>query len=137
LLEDISAGALAFTRQTVWARQLTTEAASGPLVDNDGGRLWILGFSAEGPQTSLRTRNRGQTEVLGGSLYPLRSGGALPLFINDNSAVSLIYHEIAYGLEKRFEYQIQEIRGGVTNRLTHDQLVQHGYGGAMPLYLGH
>jgi len=107
------------------------------LVDNDGGRLWILGFSAEGPQTSLRTRNRGQTEVLGGCLYPLRSGGALPLFINDNSAVSLIYHEIAYAPERRFEQQVQEIRGGVTNRLTHDQLVQHGYGGAMPLYLGH
>ncbi len=56
-----------FTGQQVWARQLNPERGH-PMVINDGGTLWVMGFKTEDDATGFLTLNGGQTELLGGIL---------------------------------------------------------------------
>ncbi len=56
-----------FKGQQVWARQLNPERGH-PMVVNDGGTLWVLGFKTEDDATGFLTVNGGRTELLGGVL---------------------------------------------------------------------
>jgi hypothetical protein len=44
-----------------------------PLVKNDGGLVWLLGYKTEFGNTVAATLNGGKTEILGGLFYPAQS----------------------------------------------------------------
>ena len=79
--------------QNFWARQLNAEFGNEPLVENNGGNLWILGMKTEGQQTVIKTV-KGKTELLSGYFRTLRPvKDSTPLFINDEGQVSLSWAE--------------------------------------------
>jgi hypothetical protein len=63
--------------QRLFARQLNIEFGQDPLVRNYGGDLWLFGYKTEGSMPALR-QDGGRTELLGGLLYPLKNGPAVP-----------------------------------------------------------
>jgi hypothetical protein len=71
-----------FTGQQVWARQLNPERGE-PMVLNDGGSLWVLGFKTEDAGPAFVTRNGGRTELLGGILTSGRKHSTA--FVVENS----------------------------------------------------
>jgi hypothetical protein len=91
-IEDvIGRGYIINQGHTLWARQLNAEFGKEPLIQNLGGKLWILGLKTEGQMTCIKTV-KGFTEVLGALLYPLRTPKPeTPIFINDQGHISLSY----------------------------------------------
>lgn len=55
-----------FKGQTVWARQFNPERGN-PEVINDNSKLWVFGMKVEGNGTAFLTKNKGFTEILGGT----------------------------------------------------------------------
>ena len=90
-IEDVVASTFRFKGQSVWARQLNAEG-HGFKVINDGGKLWILGLKTESIGGILKTTNGGQSEVLGG-LSQTNGGHLEPMFVNQNSAMSVYFAE--------------------------------------------
>jgi len=125
--------------QQVWARQLNPEGdLAKPLIINNGATVWILGLKTEGATTAIATIGGGQTELLGGLLYPVSSVDvALPAFINDNSSVSLVYAVSASDTDKNYSVQVQETRNGFLKTLTRTEIPASGAGSRMPLYVGY
>ncbi|MBW4477267.1 MAG: glycoside hydrolase family 55 protein [Tolypothrix brevis GSE-NOS-MK-07-07A] len=137
-IEDVSAEGWRFEHpQQVWARQLNPEGSSEKIFNN-GGKLWVLGLKTEGGNvnTVIHTKGGGVSELLGALLYVT---GNVPsdaiAFINDNSQVALSYATINYGA-KDFQIHVQETRGLKRFQLTRNQLLGHGNGRAVPLYVG-
>jgi hypothetical protein len=137
-IEDVSAEGWRFEHpQQVWARQLNPEGSSEKIFNN-GGKLWVLGLKTEGGNvnTVIHTKGGGVSELFGALLYVT---GNLPsdaiAFINDNSQVALSYATINYGAND-FQIHVQETRGSKRFQLTRNQLLGHGNGRAVPLYVG-
>ncbi|GAB1545545.1 hypothetical protein NUACC21_82210 [Scytonema sp. NUACC21] len=123
--------------QQVWARQLNPEGSNKKIVNN-GGKLWVLGLKTEGGNinTVLHTTGRGVSELFGALLYVTGNVPSTQIaFINDNSQVALSYATINYGFTD-FQIHVQETQGSVSRQLTRDQLLFHGNGRAVPLYIG-
>jgi len=128
-----------FNGQNVWARQFNVEN-TGTHIANNGGNLWIFGLKTERGGTLIDTRNGGRTEVLGGLAYT--TTGSLngtqndPMFINNESSVSVSLAEVNYGAPTYTTY-IREIRQGVTHNLLGSHLPNYwGMGKNIPLYVG-
>jgi hypothetical protein len=123
--------------QKIYARQLNCELPPPePMVKNDGGLFWVLGYKTEFGNTAVATLNGGKTEILGGLFYPAQGvhDPQIPLLINHRSFVSATYREIAFG--STYTVHVQETRGEDTRTLRRDVL---GAGAmvAMPLYAGY
>jgi hypothetical protein len=120
-------------RQKVWARQLNDEVA-GTKISNNGGTLWILGLKTEGAGTVIDTKEGGQTELLGGLIYPATR---VPLgdvaFRSSDAQVSYMYTEPVYCEACGYSNQIQETRSGKTLQITSSANI--GY--TMSLSIGH
>jgi hypothetical protein len=82
-LENVSFNRVAIAPgQSAWGRHLvsTISTEGGPAkITNRGGQLFILGYFADGPGTTLRTEQQGLTEVMGASHFG--NGGADPRFV--------------------------------------------------------
>jgi len=129
-----------FNGQNVWARQFNVENMGTHIVNN-GGNLWILGLKTERGGTLINTRNGGKTELLGGLAYTTTGifdgTQSDPIFINNESSVSISLAEVNYGAPAYSSY-IRGIRGGVTQDLTGSSLPNYwGGGNAIPLYIGY
>ena len=139
-LEDVCCGTVAIYQQSMWARQLNIEAVGAePMLANNGGNAWILGYKTEGANTVLRTTLNGKSELLGGSFYPVSSvPSALPLIINEQSQQSLVYVERSPVSSHFFNIQVREIRNTETKMLFHNNTHRY-YGGTVrmvPLFVG-
>lgn len=139
-IENISSDQLVINGQNVWARQLNVENLGTKLINN-GGKLWILGLKTERGGTLIDTRARGKTELLGGLAYTTTAApdGAQtePLFINNESSISVTLGEINYGAPQYSTY-FREIRGGITRNLLNSNLNYYMGGGKhIPLYTGY
>lgn len=55
----------------LWARQTNAEFGGEPLLINEGGTAWVLGYKTEGEMTCFKAVG-GSTELLGCIFYPLR-----------------------------------------------------------------
>ncbi|MGH8873658.1 MAG: glycosyl hydrolase family 28-related protein [Acidimicrobiia bacterium] len=121
----------------VWARQLNLESAVLKL-SNPGSSLWILGIKTEQPSTVISTTNGGQTELLGGLLYPVAPVPRnLPAFeASGLGEHSLIYAVSAYDQTRNYAIQVTETEGGRTRWLMSEDVPSRGLGSAVPLYLG-
>lgn len=131
-IENMVGGRFYFTGQNVWARQFNQET-EGLHIANDGGRLWVLGLKTERGGTLVRTSGGGETEVLGGLCYTTTAGKLAPMFVNDESAVSVTLGERHFGNDP-YVTVLSETRDGVTRQfLSSDPMYQR----RMVLYSGH
>lgn len=129
-----------FNGQNVWARQFNVEN-TGTHIVNNGGNLWILGLKTERGGTLIDTRGGGKTEVLGGLAYTTTAGSDgtqnSPMFINNESSVSISLAEVNYGAPNYSTY-IRETKGGITDNLSGNSLPNYwGSGKDIPLYVGY
>lgn len=118
--------------QRVWGRQVNSEFGSGPLIENRGGSLWLLGFKTENdPQTIAIHNVGGATELLGGLIYPLRKvADETPMFINENGRMSLSY---THNGSHNHRIQVLETRNGQTRPFLAKEMPGRG----VPLYVGY
>ena len=116
--------------QKVWLRQLNTEFTKATRVVNNGAKLWILGLKTEDPHTVIETKGGGQTEVLGGLIYPVISVPATDVaFVNNESQVSLIYVTAADRSEDQdYTIHVQETKDGLTKTLIKSVIPNRGPG---------
>jgi hypothetical protein len=139
-LENVDSGNWRFDHpQSIWARQMNPENR-GLKIENKGAKLWILGLKTEKPGTVIETTAGGQTELLGGLIYPTRPVPAdQPAFVSRESKESLIYATTAYGSSSNnYDIQVQETRDGVTRNLLRSDLPSRThYGAVVPLQVGH
>ena len=130
-----------FNKQNVWARQFNVENADTHITNN-GGNLWILGLKTERGGTLIDTRGGGKTELVGGLAYTTTAGpdGSqnYPMFINNESSISVTLGEINYGGGLNYSTYVREIRGGVVHDLSGRNLPDYvGSGKQIPLYTGY
>ncbi|GAB4233208.1 MAG: hypothetical protein Kow0049_16520 [Stanieria sp.] len=122
--------------QKVYARQLNCETPPpNPMINNNGGMVWLLGYKTEFGNTVAATSNRGKTEILGGLFYPAQgvNDSDIPVLLNQNSSVSAVYREITFG--STYTIEVQETQKGKTKILKREDL---GKGNmiAVSLYVG-
>jgi len=130
-----------FNQQNIWARQFNVEN-QGTHITNNGGKLWILGLKTERGGTLIDTKASGKTEVLGGFAYTTTAApnGQQndPMFINNESSVSISMAEINYGGGPNYTTYVRETRDGVTRNLSPASLPNYmGSGKHVPLYVGY
>ena len=122
--------------QDVWARQLNVEQNASPMIENRGGRLWILGLKTEDVGIVIETAGGGSTELLGGFFYPRYGGDPLPAdlpaLVNRESRLSAVY----VLNENSYDLQVRETRGGVTRDLRPAGMPGGGKR-CLPLYTGY
>ena len=143
-LEDVVSNSISnwtFNKQNIWARQFNVEN-QGTHIINNGGNLWILGLKTERGGTLIHTKAGGKTELLGGLAYTTSAApdGEQndPMFINDESSISITLGEINYVDEFEYTTYVQETRNGETRNLYHSGLPYYISGGkAIPLYVGY
>jgi hypothetical protein len=137
-IEDVATERIKIGKgQKVYARQLNCESPPPePLLTNDGGSVWILGYKTEFGNTIAANFNAGKTEILGGLFYPAQGmkDQNIPLLINQNASVSAIYREITFG--STYTIHVEETRDRQTKILKRDAIGQ-GNMVAVPLYVGY
>lgn len=136
-IEDVCANPFTnfqFKGQNVWARQLNVEN-EGTHVVNDGGNLWILGFKTERGGTLIETKNGGKTEVLGGFCYTTTAGKLAPMFVNDESYVSVVIGESCFTGDP-YTILVRETLKGATRELKRGEAPERTGGSVLPLYSG-
>ena len=130
-LENVVGGPFTFTKQRVWARQLNQET-EGTHIVNDGGALWILGLKTERGGTLVETRRGGSSEILGGLCYTTTAGKLAPMFVNQDSNVSVTLGERCYTGDP-YTVILSETRQGRTKTLPN---TAPEYRGRLVLYSG-
>ncbi len=133
---DNVGGTFRFGRGSVWGRQVNSEP-EGLKIQNDGGRLWILGLKTERAGTLVNTINGGKSEMLGGLSYTTTSGTD-PMFTVLNGSIGATIAEVAYG-PPPYGTLVQETKGGVTRSLLRGQApfrFSFMNGSAIPLFRG-
>ncbi|WP_009632914.1 glycosyl hydrolase family 28-related protein [Synechocystis sp. PCC 7509] len=117
--------------QKVWLRQLNTEFTNATRLINNGAKLWILGIKTEDPYTVIETKGGGQTEVLGGLLYP-GHGNVVPTtdvaLVNNESQVSFVYATAADATNQDYTIHVQTTKNGVTKTLRKSAVPSRGNG---------
>lgn len=144
-LEDVAFGRVRIRQKNVWARQLNIEVGSDdyPMVENDGGRLWILGFKMERKGVCIRTVGGGFTELLGGFLYPTKAiSEEVPAVWNDNSNVTAVFcsnsNATDQAADKYYKTVVTERRGGETRSLRRTDLPGRiNVGNTVAMYSGY
>ncbi|WP_428386209.1 glycosyl hydrolase family 28-related protein [Mucisphaera sp.] len=137
-LEDVVGGEWVFKDINVWARQFNVENQGSKII-NDGGNLWILGLKTERGGTVVETVNGGSTEILGALVYATGAPKVEPMFINNESSLSVSIGEANFHSPPRnYNILVEETRDGVTKRLyASDAYVGYGNGSLIPLYVGY
>ncbi len=98
--------------QRFWGRQVNNELRTRTKITNNGGTLWIMGMKTEGQQTVIDAIG-GQTEYLGGLLYPATNDmppGEIAFKLSADAKASLLYSNIVY-TTRNYDTQVRETRG--------------------------
>ncbi|MBE9228700.1 glycoside hydrolase family 55 protein [Phormidium sp. LEGE 05292] len=140
-LEDVGGSNWKFNKQNIWARQFNVEN-QGTHITNNGGNLWILGLKTERGGTLIDTKAGGKTELLGGFAYTTTAApnGQQndPMFINNESSISITMAEINFGGGPNYTSYVQETRNGETRNLPYSNMPSYiGSGRQIPLYVGY
>ena len=134
-LEDVVGGLWSFNQQRVWARQLNTEP-EGTHILNTGGRLWILGLKTERGGVIVDSRADARTEVCGAFIYATGPEKIAPMFINEDSSVSLTAGEASFA-GTPFQTLVRETRDGMVKTLNRGETPARAGGSLLPLYVGY
>ena len=139
-MEDVSIGTIQLNYQKLWGRQVTmTGDTKGPKIQNNGGTIWILGLTAKDGNTVLQNFNKGSAELVGVHVIASDKAKNRPMFINDNSNLSI--EGLRETLVKGNPYLkiVEESRqGSAIYSLEGKELQRNPTGGVMlPLYVGY
>ena len=117
--------------QRVWARQFNDEVSTTKLINN--GTLWILGIKTEQAGTVINTQSGGETELLGGLIYPATVVPSNDIaFDSTDASVSYVYAQSAYCTTCGYTVPVSQTYQGVTSDLT----VKPNAHFVMPLFVG-
>jgi hypothetical protein len=105
-IEDVVSSRWEFTGQNVWARQFNAEP-TGTRLTVDGGTFWVLGYKTERIGEIVVAKNGAKVEILGG--LSQTSGSAQgPMFLNDNSDMSVIFSEVNHSDDPFVKFAIEK-----------------------------
>ena len=112
-----------------WARQLNPESPDEPMVEVDGGTLWLLGLKTEGRAIHIAARKGAKVELLGGVGYQSWKNQKLdpPMFLVEDSEASFTIGYYHYNLP--FTTAFEETQDGETKKIPYK-----GVGGFTHLY---
>lgn len=131
-IEDVVGGNWQFRSQKVWARQINPENP-GTHISNQGGDLWILGLKTEREGILVESKNRARTEILGGFIYSTSKQKITPMFVNENSEISLTVGECNFN-GNFYSNLIYQTRNGVKTTLNRGDTPQRCNGSIIPFY---
>jgi hypothetical protein len=145
-LDNVTVGAFTISAgKSVFARQLNVED-TGTLITNNGGTLRVLGLKTEHGGTIVSNQAGATTEIIGGLVYLVDRGigSSFPMFINNNSKLSVSITEMQF-INEPYLTLVEETRAGVTKRLKRvgqpgadavAPLTSNGQGSMIPWYVG-
>lgn len=139
-MEDVSIGTIQLNYQKMWGRQITmTGDTKGPKIQNNGGTMWVLGLTAKDGNTVLQNFNKASAEIVGAHVIASDKAKNRPMFINDNSNLSI--EGLRETLVKGNPYLkiVEESRqGSAIYAIQGNELEHNPTGGIMmPLYVGY
>lgn len=139
-MEDVAVGTIQLNYQRLWGRQVTmTGDTKGPKIQNNGGTIWILGLTARDGNTILQNFNKGTAELLGVHVLASDKAKNRPMFINDNSSLSVAGLKEVLTRGNPFQKIVEESRqGSAIYALTAAEQKKNETGGSMlALYTGY
>ncbi len=139
-LEDVSVGTIRTNFQRLWGRQVTMVGdTKGPKISNNGGSIWILGLTARDGNTVLHNFNKGFAELLGVNVIASDKAKNSPMFINDNSSMSIAGLKETLTRGNPYSKIVEESRqGSKVYALKNTDLPHNETGGVMmALYTGY
>ena len=139
-MEDVAVGTIRTNQQRLWGRQITmTGDTKGPKISNNGGTIWILGLTAKDGNTVLHNFNKGSAELLGVNVIASDKAKNNPMFINDNSNISIIGLKETLTRGNPYSKVVEESRqGSKVYALKNTELPHNETGGSMlALYTGY
>jgi len=140
-LEDVTVGTIQLNpHQKLWGRQVTMMGdTKGPKITNDGGTVWILGLTAKKGNTVLQNSNNASAELIGVQVVDSEKAKDRPMFINDNSGLSIEGLRETLTRGNPFHKVVEESRAGSKIKaLLGSELSRTEDGGAfLPLYVGY
>ena len=139
-MEDVAVGTIRTNQQRLWGRQVTMMGdTKGPKISNNGGTIWILGLTAKDGNTVLHNFNKGSAELLGVNVIASDKAKNNPMFINDNSSISIIGLKETLTRGNPYSKIVEESRqGSKVYTLKNSELPHNETGGSMmALYTGY
>lgn len=139
-MEDVSIGTIQLNYQKLWGRQVSmTGDTKGPKISNNGGTIWILGLTAKDGNTLLHNFNKASAELLGVEVVSSDKAKDRPLFINDNSGLSVSGLRETLTRGNPFYKIVEESRpASKIKALLGKELTQREEGGSiLPLFVGY
>lgn len=110
-----------FHGQRVYAKNLNPERADIEIL-NDNSELTIYGLYVEGPGTAVKTVNGGRTEVITFTAGIGIDAEDTPLFINDNSDVSVTAGRVSGFAGHSYPVIVRETYGSKTQEIRFEDL---------------
>lgn len=139
-LEDVTIGTIQLNYQKLWGRQVTMIGdTKGPKITNNGGTIWILGLTAKNGNTILQNSNKANAELIGVQVISSDKAKDRPMFINDNSGLSIVGLRETLTRGNPFHKVVEESRpGSKIKSLLGNELSHTENGGALlPLFVGY
>ncbi len=139
-MEDVAVGSIELNFQHLWGRQVTMNGdTKAPKIQNNGGTIWILGLTARDGNTILQNSNKGFAELLGVHAIASDKAKNRPMFINDNSSLSIMGLKETLSRGNAFLKIVEESRMGsaIYSLMGADQEKNESGGAMMTLYNGY
>lgn len=139
-LEDVAIGTIQMNYQKLWGRQVTMIGdTKGPKITNNGGTIWILGLTAKKGNTILQNFNKANAELIGVEVEASEKAKDRPMFINDNSGLSVTGLRETLTRGNPFHKIVEESRqASAIKSLFGKDLPRNEEGGALlPLFVGY
>ncbi|MCF0216538.1 MAG: hypothetical protein HUK21_08705 [Fibrobacteraceae bacterium] len=139
-MEDVSVNTIQINYQKLWGRQVHMSSdTKGPKIQNNGGSIWILGLTAKDGNTILHNFNKASAELIGVHVIASDKAKTRPMFINDNSSLSIEGLKETLVRGNPYLKIVEESRAGSKiYSLLGTELPHNSTGGAMlPLYTGY
>ena len=139
-LEDVTIGTIQLNYQKLWGRQVTMMGdTKGPKITNNGGHIWILGLTAKKGNTILQNFNKAKAELVGVEIVSSDKAKDRPMFINDNSGLSITGLRETLTRGNPYTSIVEESRkASAIKTLYNKDLAQTPNGGSfMPIFVGY
>lgn len=139
-MEDVAVGTIQLNYQRMWGRQITMNGdTKAPKIQNNGGTIWILGLTARDGNTILQNFNKGFAELLGVHVIASDKAKNRPMFINDNSSLTIAGLKETLVRGNPYLKVVEESRQGsaIYSLMQADQEKNSTGGAMMTLYTGY
>ena len=139
-LEDVTIGTIQLNYQKLWGRQVTMMGdTKGPKITNNGGDVWILGLTAKKGNTVLQNFNKANAELIGVEIVASDKAKDRPMFINDNSGLSITGLRETLTRGNAYPKIVEESRqaSSIKSLQSTDLLKTPNGGTLLPLFVGY